>query len=892
MAGRFPYHTDPDGSDTAPPHRTRLFAYNGGLLGPGTTARRLRRILSLAGYDLRLGLPDAGDAVAVWGHGATAHRGTAIAARRGATLIRLEDAFLRSIHPGRAGSEPQVSGPQVSGPQISGPQISGPQVSAQAHSRRPGGGPPLGILIDKIGGAHYAPAGPSSLERLLATHPLDDAALLARARTGIARLRAADLSKYNAHEPSASLHPGLHPSLHPGLHPSEGPHRLPAPGYVLVIDQVRGDAALTEGGLDGPLPPNIFREILVHAQADHPMARIVIKTHPESQGTTTQIGPHAHHTPPDAKPSGWWPTTTPRGRTGHYTHADARGRITLLDTPVSPHALLEGAIAVYTVSSQLGFEAIMAGHRPRVFGMPFYAGWGLTEDATPHPRRTRRLTRTQLFAAAMILAPVWYDAHRDRLCSFEEALNQLEATTRAWREDRHGHVALNMRLWKRGALQGFFGKPRPVQYTNDPMRARSLLGIASKADASVGAPPTATPSTGQSAPAPSTAKPREAPRPGLLIWASHDLPDWAQPPAPASDARAPASAPLIVRRVEDGFLRSRGLGAQLVPPLSLVADPLGIYYDPTRPSTLERLIAAPPPPGYADRAEALRRQIITAGLSKYNLGGTGPSRATPPQDRPPRPDPQDPLAGALPRRGGSGTAPQTNSQPTQAGNAPTDDAHDRPAARSVTTRAASTASPRLRILVPGQVEDDASIRLGAGNVRTNLDLLRAVRTANPDAHITYKPHPDVEAGLRPGAIPNAAACTLADIIASHADPIALIDACDAVWTITSLLGFEALIRHKPVTCLGVPFYAGWGLTTDLCDMPRRRQEAARPDLAALIHATLIAYPRYRDPVTGTPCPPEVVAERLATGTLPRPGLALRWLAKLQGMLASRAGLWR
>lgn len=43
-------------------------------------------------------------------------------------------------------------------------------------------------------------------------------------------------------------------------------------------------------------------------------------------------------------------------------------------------------------------------------------------------------------------------------------------------------------------------------------------------------------------------------------------------------------------RVEDGFLRSKGLGAELIAPLSLVLDDLGIYYDPTRSSRLEELI--------------------------------------------------------------------------------------------------------------------------------------------------------------------------------------------------------------------------------------------------------------------------------------------------------------
>ncbi len=107
---------------------------------------------------------------------------------------------------------------------------------------------------------------------------------------------------------------------------------------------------------------------------------------------------------------------------------------------------------------------------------------------------------------------------------------------------------------------------------------------------------------------------------------------------------------------------------------------------------------------------------------------------------------------------------------------------------------------------------------------------------------------------------------------------------------TSLLGFEALLRGKAVTCLGMPFYAGWGLTTDLGAVPERRR--ARPSLTALAHAVLIAYPRYHDPVTDQPCPPEVVAERLAGGRIPSPGPFNRGLAKLQGVFATYAWLWR
>lgn len=677
----------------------RLCFYSGGFLWN----RRVRRILTLAGHELRMGWPAAGDGVIVWGHSPRAHRGEAIALRSGAPLVRVEDAFLRSLRPGRMGDAP------------------------------------LGLLIDPLG-VHFDSRSRSLTEQILTTDPLDDSHLLARARAGIERIRSSDLSKYNIHRPDLPL---------------------PPPGYVLLVDQTFGDASVRFGGADAAR----FAEMLVAAQEEHPAARIVIKTHPE-----TALGL----------------------RRGYFASMGLPEQAMILTEPVSPWGLLEGAIAVYTVSSQLGFEAILAGHRPHVFGQPFYAGWGLSEDRHPPPRRGRKLTRAQLFAGAMILAPKWYDPCRDRLCSFEEALDQLEAEVRAFREDRDGHVALGMRMWKRGRLQAVFGREKPVRFARD---AAAAMAQARR--------------TGR----------------GLLVWAGKMPEDLAAPDL--------ARQGVVLRRVEDGFLRSRGLGADLVPPLSLVTDDLGIYYDPGQESRLERLMLTPWPEHVLARAARLRERLITLGLSKYNLAGQRPE---------------------LP--------------------------------------------PGHRVLVPGQVEDDASILTGAGDIRSNLALLRAVRLARPGAVVIYKPHPDVEAGLRPGAVKGEDLGGLADVVAERADPVGLIAECDEIWTMTSLLGFEALIRGKPVTCLGAPFYAGWGLTQDLGPVPVRRLRRAdgalqpRPSVEALIHAALIAYPRYHDPVTGGPCPPEVAVERLATGPLPHPGLANRLLAKVQGRLASHARFWR
>ncbi|SHH72174.1 capsular polysaccharide biosynthesis protein [Cognatishimia maritima] len=650
----------------------RLFVYNGGFL----TQKRVRRILALSGYQVSLGLPGPDDLIGIWGKSPTAHRGEKIAEQRNVDILRVEDAPLRSLFPGKMGE------------------------------------PPVGLFLDRKG-VHFDPSQPSDLETLLATHPLDDTALLDRARECIARIQDAHLTKYAAVPLDTSL---------------------PEPGYVLVIDQTRGDAAVAASKAGDAH----FQEMLVMAQEENPGAPILIKTHPETQQGL---------------------------RSGYFSEKDCNERISLWDSPVSPWKLFEGAVGVYTLSSQMGFEAIFAGHKPRVFGQPFYAGWGLTNDERPPPRRHRHLTRAQLFAGAMLLYAKWYDPYRDQLCPLETVIGQLEAQARAWREDHQGWNGHGIRLWKRKHFQRFFGQHKRMTFQkleSDEVRS--------------------------------------------MTWGTQD--------GPTGSAR-----------VEDGFLRSRGLGAELVPPLSLIVDHSGIYYDPARPSDLENLIAARADmrPDQRLRAVKLIEKLNALGVSKYNLGGTQPKL---PQGR--------------------------------------------------------------LIFVPGQVEDDASILRGTDEISTNRALLLATRAAHPEATIVYKPHPDVAAGLREGHV--ADADLIADQVLEDVDMGWLLQQVDEVSTMTSLAGFEALIRGCQVTTYGAPFYAGWGLTQDMGKTPLRRQ--ARVELPGLVHAVLIDAPRYLDPVTRLPCPVEVAVERLAAGDIPHPGLVNRLLSKTQGVFASRSGLWR
>jgi len=276
-------------------------------------------------------------------------------------------------------------------------------------------------------------------------------------------------------------------------------------------------------------------------------------------------------------------------------------------------------------------------------------------------------------------------------------------------------------------------------------------------------------------------------------------------------------------RIEDGFIRSIGLGADLHPPLSIVVDRSGIYYDPSRPSDLETILEnADFTPKLLARAEALADTIVLRGISKY-----------------------------------SSEVPSVRSRPA-----------------------------KRTILVPGQVEDDLSVRRGGGEVRGNLDLLRRAREAEPEAHILFKPHPDVDAGHRRGHVPDAEARRYADEVVRGESMPALLARVDGVHVLTSLTGFEALLRGLDVTVHGQPFFAGWGLTRDLAPPIARRTRTL--SLTELVAGTLILYPRYLDPVTERPCPPEMLLQRFAEGWKPKLTWLIR-LRRLQGRIARLFG---
>jgi capsular polysaccharide export protein len=103
---------------------------------------------------------------------------------------------------------------------------------------------------------------------------------------------------------------------------------------------------------------------------------------------------------------------------------------------------------------------------------------------------------------------------------------------------------------------------------------------------------------------------------------------WGRKPSARLAERISAARSLPLWRCEDGLLRSLGLGPDS-PPLGLLLDDLGVYYDATAPSRVEQAIARPHSPAELERAEALQQLWCRSRVSKYNGAPDAPAPAGP-----------------------------------------------------------------------------------------------------------------------------------------------------------------------------------------------------------------------------------------------------------------------
>lgn len=571
------------------------------------------------------------------------------------------------------------------------------------------GAPPLSLVLDDLG-IYYDATTPSRLERWLAEDDtLEEPALLRRADAAMQRIVEADLSKYNQSPPGRV---------------SLGDPDRPR---VMVVDQTFGDESVRCGLADA----RTFSDMLDAACDENPDAEILVKTHPDVLSGKKK---------------------------GYLGDVRARPRVKLFTQNASPYGLLAQVRRVYCVTSQLGFEALLAGCRVDCFGAPWYAGWSQTNDRIALSGRGRKRPLAALFAAAYLRYTHYLNPVTGGPGEIEDVIEHLARQRRVFAENRGRHYCFGFRFWKHGYMKAYLRCPG-----NEVHFPRSLEQLDE-----------------------SGALDREGAR--FVVWGQRE-------PAALRDLAEKKNVPIC--RVEDGFLRSVGLGSDLAMPASLVFDGRGIYYDPSGRSDLEHILqTADFDDEERTRARALRARIVDAGLSKYNVG----------EDR-----------------------------------------------------ALAVPEGRYVVLVPGQVEDDASVRLGSGTVKTNLGLLEAAREAHPDAYIIFKPHPDVLSGNRRGAVDEAAARRVCDDIETEASLAQCLAAAEEIHTMTSLVGFEGLLRGRRVVVYGLPFYAGWGLTEDHAPCERRTRELTLDELVA---GALLRYPRYLDRERMFFITPEITIDQL------------------------------
>ncbi len=413
-------------------------------------------------------------------------------------------------------------------------------------------------------------------------------------------------------------------------------------------------------------------------------------------------------------------------------------RITLLPANLSPAQCFEFCQEVYVGTSLMGMEALLHGCKVKAYGWNFYAGWGLTEDRGTMgiAPRFRNLDLASLFEASYLQYCHYFDPDTRLPCGLGEILDHIELQKDMFRKNAGRSVTVGFSPWNR---------------TISPAYLRSPAGELSQVKDM-------------------TEVPEEA---RILVWGR----------------KTKISEHLRNRtiRVEDGFIRSKGLGATFNFPYSWVLDETGIYFDATAPSDLENLYNKTFEPRDLAESRELIQVLREKRLTKYNLT-VSPIALD-----------KDLIAG------------------------------------------------RKIILVPGQVQADASILFGSPEVKTNLDLLHRVRAAEPDAFLIFKAHPDLVAAARHGKILPDGIEGAADLVATDGNVLDWLEVCDEVHTMTSTVGFEALIREVPVVTYGMPFYAGWGLTTDRLQCLRRRRELT---LEELVCGALVKYPRYLNPATG------------------------------------------
>ncbi|EJB6083696.1 capsular polysaccharide biosynthesis protein [Campylobacter coli] len=575
--------------------------------------------------------------------------------------------------------------------------------------------PSFSIVKDEIG-IYYDATAPSKLENILNTYEFSSEEL-EQAKKAIELIKKEKLSKYNN---NLCLPKEL-------FNANEE--------RVLIITQVANDTSLKFGLADNFSTQDIINEAI----KENPNAKIYIKIHPDVLSSKKQ---------------------------SDFNAQDLPSKCVVIKENYNPIELLSHFKKVYTKTSGMGFEALMLKQECVCYGMPFYAGWGLTQDKQMCKRRLKKRSLEEVFCAAYILYSEYFNPYLNQKSDIFDTIYTLAKYKKIEQANSNTLYFLGFTLWKRWFMRPFFkAKNNKIIFLNS-------LKELYKANLN--------------------------PEDKIFIWGKK-----------YDKALLAKDFSNEIFLVEDGFLRSVFLGSDLTRPFSLIIDSKGLYVDPSKPSDLEDILQNHIfDESLKQRAKKLITMIMQNKFSKYN---------------------------------------------------------------GLKHEKLNFNTNKKIILIPAQVEDDASMILGGAGYDT-LKLLQSVRKANENAFIVFKPHPDVLSGNRKGLKDKSIILKYCDEIIENVSIDSAINASDEVHTITSTSGFDALLRGKKVVVYGKPFYAGWGLTSDLHKIPRRTRVLSLEELVA---GVLILYPRYIHPKSKNLCEVELALDTMLA--LQKDYFSKRWL---------------
>ncbi|EKA9829010.1 capsular polysaccharide biosynthesis protein [Campylobacter jejuni] len=571
--------------------------------------------------------------------------------------------------------------------------------------------PSFSIVKDDIG-VYYDATAPSKLENLLNTYEFKDEEIK-QAKKAIELIKKYKISKYNNNLDI------------PDDYFQKDEKR------VLIITQTANDASL-EFGLSKDFKTV---DMIKDAIKENPDSKIYIKIHPDVLSGKKQSDLVINFLPKEC---------------------------ILITENFNPIALLEFFDKVYTKTSGMGFEALIQECECICYGMPFYAGWGLTKDKLECKRRMQKRSLEEVFYAAYILYSEYFNSYLNQKSNIFDTIQTLAKYKDMEKVNSNRLFMLGFTLWKRHFIKPFFkAKNNEIIFLNS---IKSLVRYKLKEDDK------------------------------FFIWGRRIDYNVLKTTLikKAQDENLLHFIPKI-SLVEDGFIRSISLGSDLTRPFSLIVDDKGLYIDPNKPSKLEELLQNEIfDENILNRAKNIIKILLENRFSKYN------------------------------------------------------------GLKHEDLKINAKIGQKI-ILIPAQVEDDASMILGGFGLST-LDLLKEVRAKNQDAYIIFKPHPDVLSGNRVGLKDETLILEFCDEIVKDCSIDSAIKIADEIHTITSTSGFDALLRAKKVFTYGMPFYAGWGLTKDKYRCERRTRKLSLEELVA---GALITYPRYINPKTKTLCEIEV-----------------------------------